>query len=160
MTMELSDFMPRDRQLFDRSMGELLAQFVRKRWPRDTAKTVARKWGVDPSTATNLIKGHASERTISKAIQAEGWPLIMALGEAVTGRSYADFLQDIIHETERARESAATRRDTFVSLEARAAELVGLPAGPLAERSWSDAGPGRAADHVRGTDRGDEGDAR
>ncbi|WP_141653103.1 hypothetical protein [Phenylobacterium immobile] len=152
--------MPRDRQLFDRSMGELLAQFVRKRWPRDTAKTVARKWGVDPSTATNLIKGHASERTITKAIQAEGWPLIMALGEAVTGRSYADFLQDIIHETERAREHAATRRDTFVSLEARAFELVALLAGPLAEPARGDAGSSWSADHVLGADRREPDDAR
>lgn len=159
MTMELADFMPLDRQLFDRSMGELLAQFVRRRWPRDTAKHVSRAWEVEPATAANLIKGHASERTITKALKAEGWPLVMALGEAVTGRSYADHLQDIIHETERAREGAARRRDTFVSLEARAAELVAVPAGPVAKPARGVARHHRSTAHGTGADEARRADA-
>jgi hypothetical protein len=110
MTQGLADFMPRDRQLFDRSMGELLATFVRRRWPRDTAKHVSKSWGIDPATATNLTKGHASERTISKALKAEGWPLLMALGEAMTGQAYDQFLESIVHEQERIRERASRRR--------------------------------------------------
>lgn len=125
--------MPDDRQLYDRSMGELLATFVRRRWPRDTTKQVAKAWGVSMPTAENLTKGHASERTITKALKAEGWPLVMALGEAVTGRSYADHLEEIVHEQERVRAAAAARRDTLVSLEDRARRLVALQAGPLAE---------------------------
>jgi hypothetical protein len=146
MTMELSDFMPRDRQLFDRSMGELLAEFYRRRFPRDTAKRVANRIGLEPQTATNLVKGHASERTITKALKAEGWPLIVALGEAVTGRSYADHLQEIIHETERARAAAAANLNSFVSLEARAAEVVALSARQGLEPARRGAGRARSAD--------------
>lgn len=124
MAQGLTDFMPRDRQLFDRSMGELLAAFVRRRWPRDTAKQVSKAWDVDPSTATNLTKGHASERTISKALKAEGWPLLMALGEAMTGQAYDDFLESIVHEQDRIRERAAERRDHIRRLETKAAGLL------------------------------------
>src|SRR5690606_1106515 len=130
MTAELVNFMPLDRQLFERSMGELLAVFARRRWPRDTKKHVAGAWGISQPTAENLVKGHASERTITKALSAEGWPLIMALGQAVTGRSYAEYLGEIVHEQERASAAAAARRDTYVSLEKRAAKLVSLSAGP------------------------------
>lgn len=126
MAQGVSDFMPRDWQLFDRSMGELLATFVRRRWPRDTAKQVAKSWGLDPSTATNLTKGHASERTITKALKAEGWPLVMALGEAVTGQSYDEHLHLMIEETARAKERMERHRESVRSLENRASELVDL----------------------------------
>jgi hypothetical protein len=130
LTQEFTAFMPRDRQLFDRSMGELLAAFVRRRWPRDTAKHVSRSWDIEPSTATNLIKGHASERTISKALRAEGWPLLMALGEAMTGQAYQEFLQDITDEAARAAQQAAADQDHLRRLEARAGRLVALLDGP------------------------------
>lgn len=122
--------MQRERQeLIPRTMGELLAEFVRKRWPRHTAKSVERAWDVDPQTAANLVRGHASERTITKALKAEGWPLLMALGEAMTGQAYDEFLESIVHEQERIRERAAERRDQVRRLEARAAALVGLGDG-------------------------------
>jgi len=128
-----ADFMPLDQQLFERSMGELLASFVRKRWPRDTSKHVAKAWGIDPTTATNLTKGHASERTITKAVRAEGWPLLMALGEAVTGQPYDQFLQSIIDERERAARRAEERRDHLRQLEARASFLVAMDRGEGAD---------------------------
>lgn len=125
--------MPRDRQLFDRTMGELPAQFVRNRWPRDTAKQVERAWDIDRTTAANLTKGHASERTITKALRAEGWPLLMALGEAMTGRAYDEFLQDIADEPHRAAERAAARLDHTRTLEARAGRVFALRGGPDAQ---------------------------
>lgn len=131
MTVELADFMPRDRQLFDRSMGELLATFVRQRWPRDTAKNVSRAWDIDPTTAANLTKGHASERTITKALKAEGWPLFMALGEAVTGESYTSFLQGVVDEHRRAEERAEARRYHLQSLETRAGSVLRVMGGSV-----------------------------
>lgn len=113
-------------------MGELLAAFVRRRWPRDTAKQVSKAWDIDPSTAANLTKGHASERTISKAIKAEGWPLLMALGEAMTGQAYDDFLESIVHEQQRIRDRAADRRDHIRSLETRARGVLDAVDGPSA----------------------------
>lgn len=132
MAQELTDFMPLDRQLFDRSLGELMAAFVRRRWPRDTAKTVARTWDIDPATAANLIKGHVSAPTLHKALKAEGWPLFMALGEAITGEDYVTHLRGVANERERAAERAAARRDTVRSLEARASAVVSLHGGPVA----------------------------
>lgn len=126
MAQELTDYMPLDRQLFERSLGELMATFVRRRWPRDTAKTVARAWDIDPATAANLIKGHLSTQTLAKALKAEGWPLFMALGEAVTGEEYVTFLQGVADEQARATQRAAARRDTVRSLEARASAVVDL----------------------------------
>lgn len=97
-----ADFVPEDGQLFGRTMGEALAKMVRIRWPQNTAKQVARAWDLDPTTATNVTKGHSSERTITKAIKAEGWPLLEALGKAMTGQSYHEWeearLQRIIEE--------------------------------------------------------------
>lgn len=145
MTLELAELMPRDRQLFDRSMGELLAAFVRRRWPRDTAKHVSRAWEIDPSTATNLTKGHASERTITKALKAEGWPLLIALGEAVTGESYQEFLRGIADETAHAAERARARADRVQALESRAVGLLSALDRPAAER------PGRVHGEPRAT---------
>lgn len=130
MTDWSAGFLDNNEQLFPQSMGELLATFVRKRWPQNTAKRVEAAWDLDTTTARNLTRGHASERTITKALNAEGWPLVMALGEAVTGRPYDQFLQDIVDEQHRAAERAAARRDQLRSLEARAARVVGLHGGP------------------------------
>jgi hypothetical protein len=127
MTALDMEFLPLDRHsLFPHSVGEILAKFARRKWPRDTTKHVSREWGVDPRTAANLIKGHSSERTISTALRAEGWPLFMALGEAMTGEAYSDFLQGVADAHERQRKRAEAHKDTIRSLEARASELVGI----------------------------------
>jgi len=123
-----ADFLTEHRQLFPRGMGELLALFARRKYQRDTAKHVEQVWGVDPSTAANLVKGHASERTITKALRAEGWPLVMALGEAMTGQAYEEHLQNIIQETERARERMESRHRRLRDLEEQAARLVAVEA--------------------------------
>lgn len=130
MTDWSAEFMPPDRQLFPRSLGELLAVFVRRQWPRDTAKRIASRWDVDPSTAVNVTKGHASERTITKALAAEGWPLLIALGEAVTGKPYEQHLEDIANERDRAAERARARKDRLRDLERRAGVLVARGGGP------------------------------
>lgn len=74
-------------------LGIHLAEIVRMIYPRDTAKHIARNWGIDASTAANVVRGHASERTIGRAFKTEGWGLIEALGTAVTGETYAQFVE-------------------------------------------------------------------
>lgn len=137
MTYGAWDFVQEKQyELVPRTMGEHLAKFVRTKWPRNTAKAVERAWDIDPQTSANLLRGKASERTISKAIKSEGWPLLRALGEAMTGQSYEQFLESLVHEQERIRERAEARRDHVRALEARAASLL-------------DAGDGKGADqHV------------
>jgi hypothetical protein len=122
-----------DDQLFPRTIGEVMALMVRSRWPRDTAKHVMRAWDLDPKTARNLTQGHASERTITKALKAEGWSLLTALGQAVTGQSYAEWeearLNEIINEASRAQQGIERLRARRERLEAIAAELVDLEPG-------------------------------
>lgn len=121
MTEWSAGFVSRDGQeLFGRTMGETLAKMVRSRWPHHTAKHVARAWDLDPTTAANLTKGHASERTLTKAIKAEGWDLLAALGHALTGQTHHEWeeqkLQSIIDEAERAQDSIRrlrTRREVL-----------------------------------------------
>lgn len=120
MTAQGWEFVPEEPDFYGRTMGEALARQARLRWPRNTAKTVAREWGIDPSTADNLLRGHASERTITKAIKAEGWPLLAALGAALTGQTYDQHIQFMIEETDRARAKLERRRDQVRALEARA----------------------------------------
>jgi hypothetical protein len=125
MTQGVTDYMPNfGQELINRTMGELLAAFVRNRWPRDTAKQVARAWDLDPSTAANLIKGHSSERTITKALKAEGWPLFMALGRAVTGQTYEQHLESVANEQHELAKRAAARADNLRRLEERARRMV------------------------------------
>ena len=126
MTATGWNFVPEEPQLFGRSLGEALARMVRERWPRDTAKQVAKAWDLDPSTAANVCRGHASERTFTKAIKAEGWGILAPLGEAMTGQTYDQHLQLIIEETERARQRIESRRDQVIDLEARARALGNL----------------------------------
>lgn len=130
--------MPLDRQLFGRSLGEALSELARQRYPRDTAKHVARAWKIEPSTAANVVKGHASERTLTKAIQAEGWGLVAALGEALTGETFAEFeerrLQTIIREAEDARRNLVELRTRRAELLSRARQLGSVHPGELAER--------------------------
>lgn len=122
------EFVPEDRQLIGRTVGELLAQLVRDRWPRNTAKHVARAWNIDTATATNLVRGHASERTITKALRAEGWEILEVLGFALTGLSHDEWLEQklckIIEEAERAQEGIRSLRARRDRLEARAAAVV------------------------------------
>jgi hypothetical protein len=136
MTSKGWEFVPEHRQLFDRTLGEALAKMVRERWPRDTVKHAAKAWDLDPSTAANLIKGHASERTITKALRAEGWDLLSAIGVALTGQTHHEWeeerLAKIIKEKEHAEEGIRSLRARREQLEAQAARLDGLRAGGVA----------------------------
>lgn len=116
MTHLTEEFVPPRRQLFELSIGEALADLARQKYPRDTAKHIARAWGIDASTAANVVRGHASERTLTKAIKAEGWGLLACLGAALTGETYEQFeerqLQQII-------ERAADASQKLVQLRTR-----------------------------------------
>lgn len=126
------------------NVGGILGAIFRRMYPRDTAKRTEAFLDVDRVTATNLTKGHASERTITKALRAGGWPLLMQLGEAMTGQTYADHLQSVVQEHDRLREQAAARQDHLRRLEERAAVVVSLRPGAL------DRSAGRAVGGARG----------
>lgn len=140
MTALDPDFMPLRRQLFDLSMGEALSALARQKYPRDTAKHLSRAWDIDPATAANVVKGHASERTLTKAIKAEGWGLLSELGAALTGESFHEYeerqLAAII-------ERAADASQKLVQLRARREALAAQSLDPDA------LGDGRPTDQHR-----------
>jgi hypothetical protein len=139
MTAMTGDFVPADLQLFDLGLGQTMAELVRQRYPRDTAKHVARAWKIDASTAANVVRGHCSERTLTKAFKAEGWALIAAMGAVITGESYAQYeerkLQSIIEEGARAHENLVQLRARREALESRASDALDAFDRPLADQA-------------------------
>lgn len=133
MAVTETGFMPADRQLFGFSPGEALADIARQKYA--SAKQLARAWGIDPTTAANVFKGHLSAPTLAKAVAAEGWSLWEALGTTLTGETYEQYeerrLQSIIEQAETARENLIRLRSRRAALDERARELDG---------TWSRAG--------------------
>lgn len=81
----------KDHQLpFGKTLGDAFRDLISHRFRHNAAKQIERIWDLDPKTAKNIIqRGCVSERTLTKAAQAEGWALWMALGEELFGGSYA-----------------------------------------------------------------------
>jgi hypothetical protein len=79
------DFLPRDGQVSTNALGEALKLYAQSRWPHDTAKQAARAWGIDTETGKNVAKGHASSRVLTAAVKADGYAVLDAMGEALTG---------------------------------------------------------------------------
>lgn len=141
-------FLPLDRQIFDAGLGEAMASLVRQRYPRDTAKHLSRNWNIDASTAANVVKGHCSERTLTKAMRAEGWSLIQALGASITGETFEQYeerrLNMIIAEAENARKNLVQLRARRQAVESRAVDALSSFDRSLADelggaqsRSWA-----------------------
>jgi len=147
-------FLPLDQQLFSLGIGEAMAALVRQRYPRDTAKHLSRQWSIDASTAANVVKGHCSERTLTKAIRAEGWSLIQALGATITGETFEQYeerrLNAIITEAENAHQNLVQLRARREAVESRAMDVLAAFDRPMAgevggeeSRSWAPNGQRR-----------------
>ena len=132
MTCVERDFVDQEARHFptDRTLGEAVRQLIRRRWASNAAKHLEREWDLDPKTAKNVVQaGNVSERTLTKAIRAEGWGFLAALGEELTGHTYDQHLENRREETRRVEERLARRRDRVRDLEARASELVRMGHG-------------------------------
>ena len=123
-------FMPLDRQLFPRRMAEALANLLGQR--HSSSKQIARAYGLDPSTAENLRKGHLSVTTLEKVLRIEGWRLWAELGREMTGESYDQYLQSVIEREAHVQEQRQRERDRIRAMESRARELGDLLAGSSA----------------------------
>lgn len=112
----------------ERSLGEAVRGLVRRRWASNAAKMLEREWDLDPKTARNVVgAGNVSERTLSKAIRAEGWAFLAELGEELTGHTYDQHLQAVIERETRVQEQRTWERDRVHQMENRARQLGGLP---------------------------------
>lgn len=111
----------------EKTIGDAVRGLVRRRWNNNAAKMLERHWGLDPKTARNVIgSGHVSERTLTKAVRAEGWDFIAALGVELTGQSYAQHLQRIIEREADVQKDRERERDSVRRMEAVARNLVDL----------------------------------
>lgn len=105
-----------------RNLGDAFSELVRRLFPHHTAKSAARHFNLEFVTAQNAVKGKASERTITKAVHAEGeeaWALWDALGELLIGESRDTYEERKIRQIIESTENAKQR--TFARLERRAA---------------------------------------
>lgn len=130
----MANFLPLGGQLLATGIGEAVAALVRTKYPRDTAKHLARSWEIDHATAVNVVKGHCSTRTLAKAFQAEGWELITALGASLTGETFEQYeerrLQSIIKQAEHARQNLDRIRARRAELDACASVALSAVDGP------------------------------
>ena len=79
-------------------LREAVAAYARLNWPANTSLYVAQHWNVDKTTARNLLKGHASDATITKVLRTGGWAMALAVVGAVIGQSLDRHIEE---ETER-----------------------------------------------------------
>lgn len=123
-----------DRELpLEKSIGDAVRGLIRRRWQTNTAKQIERAWDLDPKTAKNVVtNGNVSERTLTKAVRAEGWAFLDALGHELTGESYADYLHRITERDAHDQRERERARDTVRSLEERARDLGHLSHRPAA----------------------------
>ena len=110
---------------FVRDLREALGLYARRKWRRDTAKQAAKAWGLPHATASNLLKGHASDATVTRVLRAGGWRLASAVVGAVIGQSYDQFLHQeleaIAHERAQFDTREADLRRRYAAVRARRA---------------------------------------
>lgn len=134
MTDRTWDFVGKENRHFsERSIGDAVRGLVRRRWNSNAAKMLERHWDLDPKTARNVVgQGNVSERTLTKAVRAEGWSFLAALGEELTGQSYAEHLQSIIEREADVQRDRESQRDAVRRMETRARDLGRILDGPTA----------------------------
>jgi len=126
-----------------KTVGDALRDLIRKRYANNAAKRIERDWDLDPKTAKNVVSaGHVSERTLTKAVRAEGWSLLLALGAEITGETHSEFEERRLTHIIQERDDAA---QTLVSLRARREALDARAARALADLDGSADIQGRGA---------------
>lgn len=130
MTVWSEEFVGRSFQEIrpHKTIGQALKAVIERRFRGNAAKQIEGNWGLDPKTARNVVSGgNVSERTLTKAAQAERWKLWLELGEEMFGETYEQHLRGVIDEYEQQQRRAQAHRDHVASLEAKARRLVGVP---------------------------------
>ena len=131
MTMTADGIMTLDGQMlpFSRDLREALAIYARRRWPVNTSGHAAKTWGIPKSTAVNLLKGHASDATVTRIIRAGGWELALPVIGAVIGQPVHSFFREQMrqaaHEAEKAQHHERLAQAAYGRLAGPAADPGG-----------------------------------
>jgi hypothetical protein len=110
------------------TIGAALGHFAKRRYPSNTAKVAATAWGIELETAKNVVRGQASERSLAKAVKAEGYEVLDAIGEALTGMSRIEWECAKIKQIGEELQRATAQYDDLVSRAQRLADLRPLRA--------------------------------
>ncbi|RAK51611.1 hypothetical protein [Phenylobacterium soli] len=113
MTLTADSIMHLDGQLlpFSRDLREALAIYARRTWPVNTSGHAAKAWGIPKTTAANLLKGHASDATVTKIIRAGGWELALPVIGAVIGEPVHAFFREQMRQAAREAERAKAHEE-------------------------------------------------
>lgn len=123
---------------FSRDLREALAIYARRSWPVNTSGHAAKAWGIPKTTAANLLKGHASDATVTRIIRSGGWALALPVIGAVIGEPVHTFFREQMRQ---AAKDAERARDHERLAEAAYRRLARAPADPGEDRrAWSGAG--------------------
>lgn len=116
---------------FSRDLREALAIYARRAWPLNTSVHAAKAWGIPKTTAANLLKGHASDATVTRIIRSGGWALALPVIGAVIGEPVHEFFREQMRQAAKDAEHARTHEQL-----ARAAygRLEGDASPPGADR--------------------------
>ena len=151
MSITAAEIMHLDGQMlpFSRDLREALAIYARRAWPLNTSVHAAQAWGIPKSTAANLLKGHASDATLTKIIRAGGWALALPVMGAVIGEPVHEFfraqMRQAAKDAERAHEHERLAAIAYGRLAASApADGQAREARPAARDLGAQA-PGRVA---------------
>lgn len=91
---------------FSRDLREALAIYARRAWPLNTSVHASKAWGVPKTTAANLLKGHASDATVTKIIRSGGWALALPVIGAVIGEPVHEFFREQMRQAAKDAERA------------------------------------------------------
>jgi hypothetical protein len=142
MTITANEIMILDGQMlpFSRDLREALAIYARRSWPVNTSGHMAKAWGIPKSTAANLLKGHASDATVTRVIRAGGWALVLPVVGAVIGEPVHEFFRQQMRQA--AKEAARAQEHE------RLAEAAYRRLADDAASARKDRGQGRGAGAV------------
>lgn len=91
---------------FSRDLREALGIYARRKWPINTSVHAAKAWGIPKTTAANVLKGHASDATVTKIIRSGGWELALPVLGAVIGQPVHEFFRAQMLQAAKAAEHA------------------------------------------------------
>jgi hypothetical protein len=133
MTLTAAGIMNLDGQMlpFSRDLREALAIYARRTWPLNTSVHAAKAWGIPKSTAANLLKGHASDATVTRIIRSGGWALALPVIGAVIGEPVHSFFREQMRQAAKDAERAEEHQRLASAAYRR---LAYDPAGPGQDR--------------------------
>jgi len=120
---------------FSQDLREALANYARRTWPVNTSVHAAKAWGVSKDTAKNVLKGHASDATVTAILRAGGWELALPVIGAVIGEPVHAFFREQMKQAAREAELAVEHEQLARTAYRRLADDAAPPGED--RRTWT-----------------------